>query len=84
MTKIILPAKIYDAQFADASISTDKFVALLMPGYDIVEIVRDFSGVQRIDTETDEMPPKIFEGYTVFDSLFTLDSGIQIILRKEA
>lgn len=82
MTKIILPTKTVDAVFADVSISTGRFNALLPLGTDTESIVRDFSGIERIETTDEYGIHKVFEGYTAFDSLETRQDGILFRLRK--
>ena len=83
MVKIILPTQILDAKYADISIATGRFNALIISDLSTSEIIQAFSGVEHFTVESDDSPDKYFDGFKYVDSLETRGDGILIRLRKE-
>lgn len=81
--RVTLPSgKTYDAEWAAVAIGNDVFSAKLPAETSVVDIVTDFAGADPIIVDNPLTGRKIYEGYTVFESLRSMDGGIIITLGR--
>lgn len=81
--RVTLPnGKIYDAEWAAVAIGNDVFSAKLPADTSIVDIVTDFSGAETIIVDNPLTGRHVYEGYTAFESLRSMDGGIIITLGR--
>jgi len=83
MQRISLPSgKLYDAEYADVSLMTGNFNALVLT-MDGLSLAQEFVNAEEITVEEDTGKTYTFTGYKRLVRLVWRDTGYQITLAKE-